>query len=216
MLVTLALACIYYGTEKWVTLGFKILELSVQMVLVTVLGGVLVQAYIRWHSRASSINEFRKATAEAVIREYSAAKRARRLLRASCVQGPAGNTIDPWTDVPLSAYDSQISAINDAQLALELVKRRLKLLGPAFESANGLSQKAYHMETYLGCIVAEYERHRNRELKRDPIPLNELPRLRAFIAKHSGGNAASDFAKFSKPFDELLELLEREGVWVAI
>ena len=102
--VVLALAFISYGSEKWLALGFKILELSIQMVLVTVLGGVLVQAYIKWHSRASSINEFRKATAEAVIREYSATKKVRRLIRANCVQGPAGSEVDPWTDIPLRVH----------------------------------------------------------------------------------------------------------------
>jgi hypothetical protein len=207
-----ALECITSGSEKWVTLGFKILELSVQMVLVTVLGGVLVQAYIKWHSRASSINEFRKTTAEAVIREYSVAKKVRRLIRASCVQGPAGNEIDPWTDIPTGAYDGHMSSISDAQLALELVKRRLGLLG----AANGLIQKAKSMEEYLGEIIGEYERHRNPELKRNSIPLSELPRLRAFIASKPDTNKASDFNQFRKPFDELLELLETEGIWVAI
>jgi hypothetical protein len=55
--VVLALAFIQNGTEKWVTLGFKILELSTQVVLVAMLGGVLVQAYIKSHSRESAMNE---------------------------------------------------------------------------------------------------------------------------------------------------------------
>ena len=63
------------------------------MVLVTVLGEVLVQTYLKWHSRAASINEFRKATAEAVIREYSATRTVRRLIRATCDQGPARSEI---------------------------------------------------------------------------------------------------------------------------
>ena len=80
-----AVTFILAGTERWGTLGFKIFELSTQMVLVTVLGGVLVHAYIKWHSRESSMNEFRKDTAEVVIREYSAVKKVRRLLRANCI-----------------------------------------------------------------------------------------------------------------------------------
>ena len=216
LFVGLALMCISHGTDKLQAFGFKILELSVQMVLVAVIGGVLVQAYVKWHARASSINEFRKATAEAVIREYSATKKARRMLRAICVQRPAGNDINPWTDVPVGAYDAQISSINDAQLALELVKRRLTLLGAAFKNPNGLSQKTKDMETYLGCIVSEYETHRNKTLKRALIPLAEVPRLEAFIARNVAGSNASDFATFSDPFGELLELLETEGIWVAV
>jgi len=214
--VEVGLACIASGSEKWMELGFKILELSVQMLLVTVLGGVLVQAYIKWHSRASLINEFRKTTAEAIIREYSAAKKVRRLIRASCVQRPAGSEFDPWTDIPLSAYDLHMPSINDSQLAIELIKRRLRLLGAAYKGAAGLSQKAELMEEYLGEIIREYERHRNRELKRDPIPLSELPRLRAFIAGKPDENKASDFNTFRAPFDDLLKLLEIEGIWVAI
>jgi hypothetical protein len=216
VVVLVALAFIAKGSEKWQELGFKILELSVQMLLVTVLGGVLVQAYIKWRSRASSINEFRKTTAEAVIREYSAAKKVRRLIRASCVQGLGGSEIDPWTDIPLSAYDQHMSSIIDAQLALELLKRRLILLGAAFDGAAGLSQNAKLMEKYLGKIIGEYERHRNRGPKLDPIPLRELPRLLAFIAGKPGKNKASDFNDFRVPFDDLLELLETEGIWIAI
>jgi hypothetical protein len=95
-----AFELILNGTGEWVTLGLKIFELSTQMVLVAVLGGVLVQAYVKWHSRESSMNDFRKATAEAVIHEYFVAKKVRRLLRADCIQGPAEDKKDPWTDIP--------------------------------------------------------------------------------------------------------------------
>src|SRR6266480_5504231 len=115
-----AVTFILTGTERWGTLGFKIFELSAQMVLVAVLGGVLVQAYIKWHSRESLMNEFRKDTAEVVIREYSAVKKVRRLLRANCIQGSAGDKDNPWTDVPVATYDMHMSTINDVQLALEL------------------------------------------------------------------------------------------------
>jgi len=208
----LALAFILDGTEKWVTLGFKIFELSTQMVLVAVLGGLLVQVYIKWHSRESLMNEFRKATAESVIREYSTAKKVRRLLRANCLQGPGGDKDNPWTDVPVTTYDTHMETINDVQLALELVKRRLKFFRAVFQNPNDLSLKAEAMEKYLGHIISEYERKRNPQLKRDCIPLSELDRLRGFIWKGNG----SEFNLFGEPFDDLLRLLETEGVWVAL
>jgi hypothetical protein len=208
----LALALIRCGTEKWVMLGFKIIELSTQMVLVTALGGVLVQAYIKWHTRESSINEFRKATAEAVIREYSAAKKVRRLLRANCIQGPAGDKDNPWTDVPVATYDTHMGTINDVQLALEVVKRRLKFFCAVFKNPKDLILNAEAMENYLGDIISEYERQWNPALKRGSIPLSELPRLRRFI----GRKEASDFGSFGDPFDDLLRLLETEKVWVAL
>ena len=211
--IALALAFIFSGFDKWVTLGFKILELTTQMVLVAVLGGVLVQVYIKWHSRESSMNEFRKATAEAVIREYSTAKRVRRLLRASCIQDPMGDKKNPWTDVPVTAYDMHMGTINDVQLALELVKRRLRFFHAVFQNPNDLSLMAEAMEKYLGHIITEYEKHRNPTLKRDSIPLSELHRLRSFIWKEDKGG---DFASFGEPFDKLMELLETERVWVAL
>ena len=207
-----AVTFILSGTEKWGTLGFKIFELSTQMVLVAVLGGVLVQAYIKWHSRESSMNEFRKDTAEVVIREYSAVKKVRRLLRANCIQGPAGDKDNPWTDVPVATYDMHMGTINDVQLALELVKRRLKFYCAVFQNPNDLSLKAEAMEQYLGNIITEYERHRNPALKRDSISLAELDRLRSFIWNYE----ASNFNSFSHPFGDLLRLLETEGVWVAL
>lgn len=218
--VALALAIIFSASQVWVSLGFKILEFTTQMVLVTVLGGVLVQAYVKLHSRESSMNEFRKATVEAVIREYSTAKRVRRLLRANCIKGPAGDKDNPWTDVPVTVYDTHMGTIIDVQLALELVKRRLTFFHAVFKNPNDLSDRAEAMEKYLGCIISEYEQRRNHELERDSIPLGELDRLRGFIWKDKGSDFDSfgdpNFDSFGAPFDDLLRRLETEGVWVAL
>ena len=105
-----------------------------------------------------------------------------------------------------------MGTINDVQLALELVKRRLKFYCAVFQNPNDLSLKAEAMEQYLGNIITEYERHRNPALKRDSISLAELDCLRGFIWKYE----ASNFNSFSHPFGDLLRLLETEGVWVAL
>jgi hypothetical protein len=181
LLSAIALAFIFCGTEKWVLIGFKIIELSIQMLLVATLGGLVVQAYIKWHSRESSLNEFWKAAAEAVIREYSAAKKVRRLLRANCTHGPTGSIDNPWTDVPVTTYDALMETINDVQLGLELVKLRLKFFHAVFQNPNELSSQAEAMEKYLGKIITEYELHRNPTLKTDYISLDELDRLRVHL-----------------------------------
>jgi hypothetical protein len=126
--------------------------------------------------------------------------------------GPAGDKENPWTDVPVASYDMHIGTINDVQLALELVRRRLKCYCPVFQNPNELIPKAGAMERYLGNIISEYERHRNPALKRGSISLAELDSLRGFILR----DKASDFDSFSQPFDELLRLLETEGAWVAL
>jgi hypothetical protein len=105
-----------------------------------------------------------------------------------------------------------MDTINDAQLALEVVKRRLRFFSAVFRNPIDLSLKAEAMEQYLGKIISEYEKHRNPTLKRDSIPLRELDRLRGFIWKGTG----RDFDSFAKSFDDLLRLLETEGVWVAL
>lgn len=212
--LVLALAFIFGGSEKWVLLGFKILEHIAQMVLVVVLGGVLVQAYVKWHSRRSSINEFRKATAEALINEYSRAKKVRRLLRANCIQDNGENRDNPWAAVPMVIYDMHMGTINDVQISLEVVKRRLKFFHAVFHNSNDLSSKAEDMEKYLGLIIKEYERHRNSSSKRDVIPLLELNHLRRFILRAE--DKESDFSLFAEPFEKILEYLETEGVFVAL
>jgi type II secretory pathway pseudopilin PulG len=208
----LAVALIAGGTEKWVALGFKILELVAQMTLVAVFGGILVQAYVKWHSRETSMNEFRKATAEAAIREYFAVKRARRLLRANCLQGSGGDENCPWTEVPVATYDTYLGSLNDAQLGLEQIKRRLEFFSAVFWNPDDLANHANDMETYLGKLVREYERHRNAVSKRESIPLAELDELRGFITKDEVGT----FSVFGTPFKALLELLEKERVLVAV
>jgi hypothetical protein len=107
-----------------------------------------------------------------------------------------------------------MGTINDVQLALELVKRRLRFFHAVFQNPNDLSLRAEAMEKYLGDIITEYEQHRNPKLTRDSIPLRELDRLRGFIWKDK--DKGSDFDLFGDSFDELLGLLETEGVWVAL
>ncbi len=212
--VSLGLTLASADSEKSVSLGFKILEFCVQMVLLTVVGGVLVQAYIKWHSRESALNEFRKAMADAVIREYVATKKVRRLLRAGCTKDANRNDPLPWTDLPLETYRAQMAIVNEIQLALEIVKQKFSNSGEVFTNCKELYELATKMEQYLGKIVTEYERHKNLENKQPNISLSELGSLSGFIQQKR--DKASPFDEFIRPYKDLLRVLSTEGIRVAV
>jgi len=75
--------------------GTKMLEILVQAVAVTVAGGLLVQAYLKWHSRELAINDFRRALLDGLINDYMEVKRIRRLLRASADHAQGGTEGNP-------------------------------------------------------------------------------------------------------------------------
>src|SRR6266513_3934597 len=47
----------WQGTEQFKPLGSKIIEIVVQTLAATVAGGLLVQAYLKWHYRELAIND---------------------------------------------------------------------------------------------------------------------------------------------------------------
>jgi hypothetical protein len=185
-------------------LGLKMAEFLVQVALVVVAGGIFMQNYNRLQARKTAINEFRKETLGSLATAYSDVKRARRNLRAKT------EIAQDATDEQLAyaAYDAQLSAINDTQLALEVVKRELDVFSTAFDAPEPLAERVRAMEKYLGKLVDEYEQALRQYRRATHIPVAKLVRLSAFVGHGDHG----DFAGFSEAFHDALALLQTERI----
>ncbi len=193
--------------------GTKMLEILVQAVAVTVAGGLLVQAYLKWHSRELAINDFRRALLDGLINDYMEVKRIRRLLRASADHAQGGTEGNPWTHLPIAAYDKGLTELNLTELSLELLCRRVEIFASVFPDATSLIGSVSAMHDYLGEVVREFERHKS--FKRgysDSLQISELSALSGFILRKE----RSSFSRFADPYHAVLKAVQGGAVRVSL
>lgn len=208
---------IKYGTssnnEELRKLGYETIKLSIQLFLVVLVGGILIQKYNRSRARKDAVNEFRRATLRDLSRAYSEVKGVRRIIRAKCEPIPETETEPASNCVPIKVYDEHIVTINKTQLELEILGRELRIIKEVFNETNKLRSYIENMEKYLGEIISEYEAQVKNHIGAVSIPLSELPRLRKFIAKIEDND--SNFAEFSDGYRYALRLIQEERLKVA-
>jgi hypothetical protein len=213
----------FHGNEQFKPLGGKIVEIVAQTLAVTMAGGLLVQAYLKWHSRELAINDFRRAILDSLIKEYMDAKRTRRVLRAASNQDGSGTVENPWTHVPLAAYGDHMKQLNSTQLALEVLTRRIEIFASVFPNATILVEHAKAMEEYLQEVIREYEGHQAATRARQRrmfsrggypqgIPLRDFPFLRGFMLRED----ESTFDRFAGPYHKILEALQQGAMRVSL
>jgi hypothetical protein len=191
----------------WQDLGFDTAKFTIQLLLVGVVGGVLVQEYNRGRARKEAANEFRKLVMRSLIRAYSDIKEARRILRAKCVSPRGGTRGEEGLELPGGAYDEAMKQINGTQIDLEILLRELKVFRDAFCQAGALTRHLTEMEQYLGNLVDEYETKRRDYGDSNCRALSAMPAIQAFLAKRPRG----DFQKgFGRHFQAAVAILEEE------
>jgi len=213
LLLLIGIWLAWKGTEQFKPLGGKIIEIVVQTLAATVAGGLLVQAYLKWHSRELAINDFRRAILDGLIKEYMDAKRTRRVLRGSSNQDGSGTDANPWTHVPTEAYAEHMKQLNNTQLALEVLTRRIEVFAGIFHNATTLAEHAQAMQDYLADVVKEYERHRALQGNYPGgVPLRTFPSLRGFMLRED----QSTFDRFAEPYYAILKSLQQGAVRVSL
>jgi hypothetical protein len=187
-------------------LGYKTVELAIQVFLVVIAGGIVVQEYSRGQARRAALNESRKVMLRQLIQAYSRTKKARRLLRAKCVLMAGDGSGRSERAVDYDAYNEQLGSINETQLDLEIVARELKVIQSGFASSAGLRDYVKAMEKSLNELVDEYESTLGECDPEQSIPLSRLPKLKAFIAKGKD----ETFSPYSTAFHNALDLIQEE------
>ncbi len=197
-----------WGGGEFARLGYKTIELAIQVFFVVIAGGLFVQEYNRGQARRTALNEFRKTLLRNLIRAYSDTKKVRRVLRARCRVHSTSEAVEQERAIPYGDYDKQLGSINETQLSLEIMARELKVFDRAFAEPEILWGCVKNMENYLGDIIDEYERTLGDFQDESPIPLCQLTQLSGFIAKSKAGT----FSKFSDPFRNALDSIQKEQV----
>lgn len=217
--------------ENTRVLGTDVLKLSIQLILIVVFGGILIQEYNRRRERKEALNEFRKTVFRELVRSYTDVKRIRRILRANCVEG----SDEKEKGIPYTIYEEQINKISDIEIRLETVIVELKTFDAAFAENDELNDRLQEMEHYLNDLVVEYENISRSGSKSKYVLPQEWEKVKWFIsraenkgesintinfendAKAKSGAASkknkSDFAaKFEDKFIRSLELVKEENL----
>ncbi len=201
------------GNDDLKKLGYETIKLSIQLFLVVLVGGIVVQKYNRSRARKDAVNEFRRATLRDLSRAYSDVKGVRRIIRAKCEPLPGAQTNTANDCVPIKVYDEHIATLNKTQLDLEILGREFKIIKEVFKETNKLRSYIENMEKYLGEIISEYETQVKNHRGAVSIPLAALPRLGKFITKIK--DRESNFREFSDSYRDALVIIQDERLKVA-
>jgi hypothetical protein len=123
-----------------------------QLIIVVLLGGILVQLYSRERDRDRALNEFRKDLLSGVTRAYNDTKKVRRMLRAGVVRHGESND----QRIPSAIYEAQLEKLLDPQLEFEFYKRQLEAIH-AFKDNKEVTEELRLLEKYLNKIFKEYQ-----------------------------------------------------------
>jgi hypothetical protein len=200
------------GNEELRKLGYETIKLSIQLFLIVLFGGIVIQEYNRNRARKDAVNEFRRDILKNLSRVYSDVKGVRRILRAKCELMTNQETENVEDCIPLTIYDEHLSTINAAQLELEIMVRELKIIKGVFKNTAELISHIKRMEKYLGKVISEYETVVKEHRGTTSISLSKLPRLKAHIIK---GEESDFFLGFSNSYHEALIIIQEERVKVA-
>lgn len=201
--VTMVLAAIgVVAFTVWITilmrwLGPDVYKLTYQFLLLTVFGGA-VSWLFTLHSKLREDNQKAKEKAltrrteeklllrklySNIIQAYNAAKRARRLLRATarCFSSD-GNSLNV-TMIILEPYEKQMQEIIDIQLQFETFIDEVESNPTLFSGGAGPTVLKGHLksiEGYLNDIIDEYENLYNVRADALTLSISKLPRLEEF------------------------------------
>jgi hypothetical protein len=218
VLVAVAVLLISFAIGSAVVLGrhadpqqvrLEFLKACLQVVVVIVLGTAVKLISDSYQSKRNQENEtqtFRRGALADLINAYSQIKQSRRLLRANgALVKPLKHSISMR-----DFYDSQMVLVSKAQLDLETILRQVETGSAAFSDKEELLKNIRSMETYLGCIVAEYES--NMPLIGDLTPGKlwpAMPQLSDLVVHAKEGCDA--FSKgFAHPYKSALQSIRAD------
>lgn len=170
-------------------LGFEIAKFLIQLVLVVLFGGAIMQEYNARRDRKAARNEFRKGFLRRLVQVYLKTKHARLLLRAK-LEG----SLDAGRDgrlLPWDPYEKQMSCIGDSMTELEMLKRELEFFPKVFDEKHREPLKAHldALEEYLKALLKEYrDKAGTARDARGRIQVGQLPALGAFATSSRQGS----------------------------
>lgn len=197
-----------YGSVEFKNLGYDTIRLSIQLILLVLFGGLIVQEYNRTREKKDARNEFRRDVLKILSRSYSDIKGVRRIIRANCSLPETGEKADCINPV---LYNEHMAIINSTELELEMLARELEITKEVFAETSNLIHYIKKMGKYLSKVIDEYETELKKHNDKKTIPLSALPKLGAMISKEDSEHG---FTYFSYRYHLALEIIQNERLKV--
>lgn len=203
------------------SIEFEIVKSLLQILTVLVLGQVvsLVIAQFNYNrQKAEARTEFQKDILRRLVRNYTAIKKHRRLLRAKALEPPYDGKFQEKTVVLFDSYDEQIQLINEVELEIENIWQEIDSSPNLFNNSKSLAEYVERMKDYLRDLLHLYEQKRGT-FSGEPRKLL-LSDLRSVVNETSSTFKFSDFvgdtkgsifkAEFIKPYREASKAIRED------
>lgn len=216
LLVGAGLAAAWLSAELWSgATKLELLQFTLNFFGVVGLG-TLVSFVVRHaqerRQKEDANRQLVRGLLEECVRAYASTKKARRLLRARAevvtIVGDSIVPVAPGGIVSTEAFDLQMEAIIDAQLAFELLKRRVKAHEPLFAAPQELGDAFGALDGYLGRLIREYELLSRSVRMGKPLAGEDIPHLRDLLGREDATKFQSEFVA---TYRVAIDLLERDS-----
>jgi hypothetical protein len=204
---------------EWGHIGLEISKAGVQLGILSVIGGAFaaVLKYLesaregRRHLAESTreehrrLNEYRLSVLRSLTISYNRIKAVRRTLPAF---GFGAGTSKPLTVEQVSEFHAQMKSLNEAQLAIERLKRELQVWPDVFSESKKFTDLLGSVDEYVRPVIKDWERS-GSEVLPGAAPqtlLRSMSALNAFLAPSEEG-----FEKgAATPMDSLENLIRSQ------
>jgi hypothetical protein len=166
----------------------EIAKAGAQLAAVSVIGATIAAAFKAIEGERDEerrLHEYRIGVLREVTVSYNKIKAVRRALRAyGYGPGRAGRK----TAEQVAEFHIQMKALNEAQLAVERLKRELLVRRDAFEEADALSERLRTVEQYVHGVLRDWEEHGADVVVRGtPTIVRAMTQLRDFVDSSERG-----------------------------
>jgi len=179
-LIIVVVLTILFGDRNYSNWGRDVFRISIQFLLIGVLGGILSLLFKRYSDYRTIRNNLWQKENEFVkdlIENYNNVKLVRRTMR-----GVSRILIDDEYYINRNQYSKLIRELNEGQLAFERAKRILNIEKDFFgNQRRNIRRSLKSIEKILNGINKEYE-EKLPQLTVDLIPIQKLPRLERFLS----------------------------------
>ena len=151
------------------SIEFEIVKFLLQILTVLVLGQVvsLVIAQFNYNrQKTEARTEFQRDVLRRLVRNYTAIKKHRRLLRAKAFAPPYSGEFQKETVVQLDAYDEQMQLINEVELEFENIWQEIESSPDLFSNSKSLAEYVERMKDYLRSCLKTQKGSNRRSIRR--------------------------------------------------
>lgn len=166
----------------------EIAKAGTQLGILSIIGGGIAAALRRLESvreERRHLNEYCLSVLRDVTTSYNRIKAVRRILRAF---GFNSGTTRPLAPDQVVEFHAQMKSLNEAQLALERLKREVRVRSNVFREHQQLQGALETVEEYVGGVLKDWEKHGIEVVAgAAPAVLTSMGQLQKFLDSSEAG-----------------------------